>query len=92
MNANFELDPLFGKEARDKITGFKGIIVTKLTCLFGCAQYGIAQQRFDDKEQKRGSTEYFDEGRIEIIGEGINPDEVKVETPGADFNGDAPKS
>lgn len=90
MDANFDLDPIMGKEGRDKITGFKGIIVTKLTCLFGCAQYGLAQQRYDDKDQKKGSTEYFDEGRIEIIGPGIKPEDVQVKIGGADFNSDAP--
>jgi len=80
-----------GKKAKDKITGFSGIIVTKLICLFGCNQYGIAGQAYDDKEQKRAPTEYFDEGRVEILGDGITAAEVSVDRPGADFNADAPR-
>ena len=78
-----------GKEAQDKITGFKGIIVSKITYIFGCSQYGISP-KVNATDGKTGSTEYFDEGRIEIIGEGINPKDVQVDDPGADINRDAP--
>lgn len=82
---------LLGKQVKDKITGFEGIAVTKLISLFGCNQYGIAPQIFDKEKGKRGDTEYFDEGRLEITGEGIAAKEVQVEKPGADFNNDAPR-
>lgn len=88
-NANFELDPLLGKKAKDKVTGFEGIIVTKLICLFGCAQYGLTPP-VDDKGKKY-DTQYFDEGRLEITGEGIQPSDVQAESPGCDFNSDAPR-
>ncbi len=80
-----------GKEGRDKITGFKGIIIGKINYLFGCAQYGIAPQSFDHEKGTRPETQWFDEGRIEIIGEGIAPTEVQAEKPGADFNFDTPR-
>lgn len=80
-----------GKKGRDKITGFEGIIVSKIFCLFGCAQYGIAGTAYNEKEGKRPPTEYFDEGRVEITGEGIKPEEVKSESgDGPDFNFDIP--
>lgn len=88
MQANFEFDPWLGKEAKDKVTGFEGIIVTKLICLFGCAQYGITPKVTADN--KKLDTLYFDEGRIEIIGQGIKPEDVQVATGGCDFNSDAP--
>ncbi len=91
MNSNFDLDPLLGKQAKDKITGFEGILITKVISLFGCNQYGIAPQTFDKEKGKRGETEYFDEGRIEIIGPGIKPSDVQTDAPGADFNHDLPK-
>ena len=81
----------FGKQARDKITGFTGILVARNTFIFGCDQWGIAPKI--SSEGKRLETEYFDDGRIEIIGDGINPSEVqskpiieqkqesKIETP-----------
>ena len=69
-----------GKEAKDKITGFEGIIIGKINYLFGCAQYGIAPRVKEDG--KVNDTNWFDEGRIEIIGNGIAPEEVKVEKNG----------
>lgn len=76
-----------GKEGRDKITGFKGIIVAKIEFLFGCNQYGIAPRM--DEIGKIQDTHYFDEGRIEIIGDGIKPEDVQVEKKGG-INRDAP--
>ena len=79
-----------GKEAKDKITGFKGIIIGKCSYLFGCDQYGIAAQSANTTG-KRPDTEWFDKGRVEIIGAGIDPGEVQVEEPGAEYNYDSPK-
>lgn len=73
-----------GKEEVDKITGFKGIIVARAEHLFGCSTYGLAPQHFDAEKNKRGETEWFDEGRLKIVGDGINPSEVKVEKDGCD--------
>lgn len=81
-----------GKLGRDKITGFEGIAVTQLVSLFGCMQYGLAPTVYDKEKGKRGDTEYFDEGRVDFIGEGVNAKDVKVAKGGADFNSDAPKS
>lgn len=76
-----------GKMARDKITDFEGIIVGKANYLFGCAQYGLTPKC---KDGKSGETEWYDEGRIEIIGEGINKNEVMVEKNGGP-NRDCPR-
>lgn len=84
-------DEILGKLGRDKITGFEGIIIGVAYYLFGCAQYGLAPQTFNKESGKRADTEWFDEGRIEIIAEGIIAQEVSVEEPGADFNKDSPK-
>lgn len=77
-----------GKEAVDKITGFKGIIIGRIEYMFGCAQYGLSPKVGDDG--KTLSTEWFDEGRIEIVGNGIAPEEVQVEKRGG-VNRDCPK-
>lgn len=71
-----------GKEAKDKITGMKGILVARAEHLFGCNTYGIAPQVLENG--KKLDTEWFDEGRIEIIGDGIPASKVSVETPGCD--------
>lgn len=80
----------FGKKAKDKVTGFTGIIIGKIQYLFGCNQYGIAPE---SKDGKILDTCWFDEGRVEIIGEGITAREVESESGnGPDFNRDAPKA
>lgn len=86
MEANFKYE--LGKEGKDIITGFSGIIVGRVQYLFGCNQYGLAAKAISEKG--KGETQYFDEGRIEVIGDGIKPSEVAAERPGADHNGDAP--
>lgn len=81
-----------GKKAKDKITGFEGIIIGKIIYLFGCHQYGIAPQGYDKEKGTRFETQWFDEGRIEIIGDGITAEEVKSKSgDGPDFNFDSPK-
>ncbi len=71
---------VLGRKAKDKITGFEGILVSRII-LFGCEQWGIARQMFDHKEGKRAPTEYFDDGRIEITGPGITAGEVTGPIP-----------
>ena len=69
-----------GQKAKDKITGFEGIIIGKCEYLTGCAQYGLTPKAKEG--EKPLSTEWFDEGRIEIIGNGINAENVLSETKG----------
>lgn len=73
-----------GVLAKDKITNFEGIVIARAEHMFGCNTYGLAPQNFDRSTQKRGETEWFDEGRIEVIGAGINPEDVRVEKNGCD--------
>lgn len=82
------MDNMMGKEAQDKITGIKGIIVGKCQYLFGCTQYGIAPKA--SKDGKRIDTEWFDEGRIEVIGKGVAPKSVQSQVDGPDRQFDAP--
>lgn len=76
-----------GKKAKDKVTGFEGIITGKINYLYGCSQYGIVPPA---SENKTHDCQWFDEGRIEIIGEGITAAEVKGPKPGG-INRDCPK-
>lgn len=75
-----------GKKGRDKVTGFEGVIIANANYLFGCKQYGLAPKAVDGKIEP---TQWFDEGRIEIIGEGIEVQEVTGENPGGP-NRDSP--
>jgi hypothetical protein len=76
-----------GKKAKDKVTGFEGIIIARIEYIYGCKQYGIAPEA---KDGKINDTHYFDEGRIEILGSGIVAAEVQTEDPGG-VNRDCPK-
>jgi hypothetical protein len=68
-----------GQKAKDKITGFRGIITGRAQYLYGCDQYCIVPPAQDGKI---ASGEWFDEGRIEVIGPGVLPEEVQVSKPG----------
>lgn len=81
----------FGKIGKDKITNYEGIIIGKINWMFGCAQYGIASQTLNKETGKRPDTEWFDEGRIEIMGKGIEVSSVLADKPGADHSFDTPK-
>ncbi len=69
-----------GKEGRDKITGFKGIITSRVQYLTGCDQYCLTPKVNEKGETQTG--EYFDEARIEVVGNGILPEEVTGESKG----------
>ena len=83
------MDEKFGKKARDKVTGLIGIITGKIVWMYGCNQYCIVPPV--DKEGKVVEGSWFDEGRIEIIEDAIEPKDVQVERGGAD-NANIPKA
>ena len=72
----------FGKKAVDVVTGFSGVITAKTIYMYGCSQYLLTPRV--DKDGKRQDGEWFDEGRLEILTEEINPDSVKVEVGGCE--------
>ena len=75
-----------GKRAKDKITGFEGIIVAKIFYITGCDQCGISPVFTGGKPCETG---YFDTGRVEILGDGVDPESVRGEEKGG-VNRDAP--
>ena len=79
-----------GKKAKDKITGFTGIITGKCFYLFGCAQYCLVPE-VDFKEMKLRDSHWFDDGRVEIIEDAIKAKDVKGSDKG-DPNMDCPKN
>ena len=70
----------FGKECRDKVTGFKGVCVGRIINLFSGEQYILEYQPEDQSKEAR--MVWLDEGRIEIIGEQVKKEEVKGSRPG----------
>ncbi len=75
-----------GKKVRDKITGFEGIAIGKAEYLTGCNQYGVCPPAKDGEIKP---AQWFDEGRLEVIGAGITADQVLSEADGGP-NRDAP--
>lgn len=58
-----------GAEARDVVTGFKGVILYRVEHLTGCDGYGL-QPKIDEKGEVP-EVKQFDENRLEIIGSGV---------------------
>lgn len=78
---------MLGKKVRDKVTGVEGICTGKCEYLYGCTQYNIVPAVAADS--KLPDTYWFDEGRIEIIGDGVAAADVSATAPGGP-NRDAP--
>lgn len=71
-----------GKRAKDKITGFEGIITVRCQFLTGCDRYCL--QPTELKDGKPLESIYFDEAQIEIVeGKKIEPQEVQGKKGGA---------
>ena len=77
------MDEKFGKKAIDIITEFTGIIVGKCEYIYGCTQYGLAPKI--SKDGKRGDIEWFDEGRLKILGGGVKINEVRTKDDGCEY-------
>ncbi len=76
-------------KARDKITGFEEIITGRAQYLTGCNQ-AVLCPPVDDKGLVRAG-EWFDEGRLEIIGEGFQPEQVSSSKNPGGPQRDAPR-
>lgn len=72
----------FGKLAKDKVTGFTGIVTAKCKYMYGCTQFALSP--YIDKDGKRIEGEWFDKGRIEILGPGVNPEDVQAKKGGCE--------
>jgi hypothetical protein len=65
-----------GKKAKDKITGFEGLLTGRAQYITGCDQYLLTPQVSDSGTLQE--SRWVDEGRVEVIGEGIYPGLVKI--------------
>lgn len=77
---------ILGRQAKDKITGFEGILIGRAEYLTGCTQYGLAPPAVNGEIKP---AQWFDEGRIEITGDGVAAEAVAGEADGGP-NRDAP--
>ena len=69
------------KRAKDKITGFEGIITARCEFLTGCSRYCIQPTVL--KDGKPLDSIYFDEAQIDIVADGISEKEVQGKEKGA---------
>jgi hypothetical protein len=64
-----KVNKIIGKKVRDIVTGFEGIATGHTEWLTGCNTVGISPQELNDG--KVIETHWFDENRIEVVGEGV---------------------
>ena len=69
-----------GLEVKDKITGFTGIVTARINYLTGCDRYAVTPPV--DKDGKVRDGEWFDEGRLMILSQGISEEDVTMRVPG----------
>ena len=67
--SNFKFD--LGDVVKDKITGFKGVIMCQSRYLTGCNRYALQSQQLNN-EGKPVDWQYFDEDNLLMDGENIN--------------------
>jgi hypothetical protein len=67
----------FGVIAQDKITGFTGMVTAKTSYITGCDRYYLTPRV--DKDGKCPEGKYFDEGTLEVVGEGIYQKDLQVQ-------------
>lgn len=77
---------MLGKEVRDRVTGFTGIVTSKLEYLTGCIQYCVVPKVSADNKYPEGT--YIDYQRLEVVGPGMT--DQKTSDTGGDMV-DAPK-
>jgi hypothetical protein len=74
---------LKGKQVKDKVTGFTGICTGRTSWIYGCDQY-IITPKADSNKLEEGK--WFDDGRIVVIGNGIDIESVQTEVRGGESN------
>lgn len=55
-----------GITLKDIVTGFKGIVMSRIEYLTGCNQYGICPKNLN-KDGNPRDWQYFDEHRLQIV-------------------------
>lgn len=81
MEHKFEL----GWRLKCKVTGFTGIAMGRLEYLNGCIQYGLKPLvEIRDGKQIYPENTYLDEGQLEIVDEGVNPNKSYKQEGGAE--------
>jgi hypothetical protein len=78
-----------GSTARDKATGFSGVVIERIEYMNGCVSYGVIPKHDPSKLLNENTTaSYIPLVRIELVNEGIA---ANVEKPPVDKLGLAPR-
>ena len=72
-----------GDRVKDRVTGFKGVIVSRGDHISGCNTYGVQPEQLKDGAPQE--SKWFDEPRLELVKSGVirGVDERELRT-GAD--------
>lgn len=71
MSSNSEIK--LGVLAKDIITGFKGIVTSKIEFITKCTQYCLSPEIDSERDSKKlPEGHFFDESRLEVIGAGVS--------------------
>ena len=71
-----------GKEAKDKVTGFQGIVTGKAEYLTGCHQF-LVQPKCENNGAYPDA-QWLDEGRLDFVGDALTKDNVRGDGNGCD--------
>jgi len=78
------MEEVLGKLGKDKVTGFIGVITARAEHLYGCNTLYLTAKVDKDNKRDDSGNGWYDNGRIEIIGEGVHAADVQAEKPGAE--------
>jgi hypothetical protein len=73
---------LLGRKAKDRVTGFTGVITSVCFDLYGCVQCAVNAPAKEGEELKSGH--WFDVGRLEVTGKPV------IDVPDFDARGNKP--
>lgn len=76
-----------GDKVKDKVTGFKGVVVVRSQYLTGCNRYGLQNQKLSEKGQP-ADWQYFDEDLLVTSGANLN---ITIKVPGGPPKMEAPQ-
>jgi len=78
-----------GTEVEDKVSGFKGKVLMVVEYLHNCSHYFVEPPVDSDGKPREG--QFYDEGRLTVLGLGITPEDVAAPKRGSVFSRDLPR-
>ena len=74
-----------GDRARDRVSGFQGIVVGRSEYLIGCTHICLQPEGADDGKLKDSA--WFDEPRLEVVATGVHPQSSFIDAGTAETGG-----